>query len=117
MAKDGVVLEYESDESLDLDRVRQEINRTWFDALRDPQFLGRLKKDGIDATSLPTKGDEAISVKKHEGLTPEILGLLVGFGTALTPPALQIVKDLWAHVILPRIRADQGDDSIGKLKK
>lgn len=118
MEKTTSTLEYEVHRNLKLEKVNDEINRSWSNALQDPQFLEQLKKQGVDPTSLPHKGTEVIEVEKHgEGVTHEEIQLLVTFGTSLAPVVAKIIKDFWVHVILPRIRADQGEDSIGKEKK
>ena len=118
MAKTTAVLEYEAHQRLDLEKVNQEINRAWSSGLQDPQFLDQLRKQGVDPATLPQTGTEVIEVEKEgEGITPEEIKLLVSIGTSLAPVIAKIIKDLWVRVILPRIRADQGEDSIGKEKK
>jgi hypothetical protein len=113
-----LALEYQVHQRLNLEKVDQEINQAWSSALQDPKFLDQLKKQGIDAAILPQTGTEVIKVEKQgEGITPDEIRLLVSIGTSLAPVVAKIIKDLWVHVILPRIRVDQGEDSIGKEKK
>lgn len=118
MANTDATLEYGVHQKLNLEKVNKEINQEWSKALKDSQFLEQVKKAGVDPQSLPQSGSEVIAVKKEgEGITGEEVKLLVTIATTFAPVVATIVKDLWVHVILPRIRADQGDDSIGKEKK
>jgi hypothetical protein len=118
MPNTTLALEYQVHQRLNLEKVDQEINQAWSSALQDPKFLDQLKKQGIDAAILPQTGTEVIKVEKQgEGITPDEIRLLVSIGTSLAPVVAKIIKDLWVHVILPRIRVDQGEDSIGKEKK
>jgi len=117
MADVTVTLSYEAHENLDLGEVNEEINYAWSDALQDPEFLHKLKENGVDASTLPQTGTEVIAVEKEgEGLTPDEIKIIVTIVTSFTPVIATIVKDLWKNKILPRIRAKQGDDSIKKDK-
>jgi len=102
---------------LSVDQVQAEIVRFW-QALDNPDSSAldaELSAAGLSRAALVgVDRKKAITVRAGtSGTDPATVVLLV----SLAPSANRIIKDLWATVVLPRIRRRCGDDSIGEEKR
>lgn len=103
--------------TLSADQIQAEIAQFW-QALDDPgssTLKTELSAAGLDLTSLADVDTEnAITVRPGRSGADPVTAILI---VALAPSANQIVKDLWATAVLPRIRRRWGDDAIGEEKR
>ncbi|MFZ0042557.1 MAG: hypothetical protein WAK93_14695 [Solirubrobacteraceae bacterium] len=102
---------------LSVDQVQAEIAQFW-QALDNPgssALEAELSAAGLDRAALASFDREnAISVRAAtSGADPIAVVLLV----TLAPSTNRIIKDLWATIVLPRIRQRWGDDAIGEEKR
>ena len=102
---------------LSVDQVQAEIAKFW-QALDNPgssALEAELSAAGLDRTTLASiDRKNAITVRAGtSGADPTTAVLLV----TLAPSTNLIIKDLWAEVVLPRIRRRWGDDAIGEEKR
>jgi hypothetical protein len=102
---------------LSVDQIQAEIARFWqdLDNPDDPALDTELSAAGRDRAELADVDRKtAIDVRPGgSGVDPVTTVLVV----ALAPSANRIVKDIWATVLLPRIRRRWGDDAIGEEKR
>lgn len=102
---------------LSVDQLQAEITRFWqeFNDSSSSALDSELSAAGINRAALVNVDPQnAITVRAiTSGADPDVVLLAV----ALAPSANRIVKDLWATVLLPRIRRRWGDDAIGKPKR
>lgn len=111
------VLVYERGE-LSVDRLQAEVARFWqdfHDPARSSAVDTELKAAGIDRAAVA-------NVDQQNGITFEATRsggdtTVVLIAVALAPSANRIVKDLWATVLLPRIKRRWGADAIGQEKR
>jgi hypothetical protein len=93
-----IVQFWEDLDNLDSSALEAELSKAGF---------GRAALAGIDRTS-------AITVRAGtSGVDPTTAVILV----TLAPSANRVIKDLWATVVLPRIRKRWGEDAIGEDKQ
>jgi hypothetical protein len=107
---------------LSVDQLQAEIAKFW-QALDNPDgsipdrsvLDQELNKVGLNRTTLADVDREnAIIVQAGtSGVDPATAVLLV----TLAPSTNLIIKDLWATVLLPRIRRRWGEDAIGEEKR
>jgi hypothetical protein len=102
---------------LSVDQIQAEIAQFWQD-LDNPgssALKSELSTDGLDLTALAGADTaNAITVRAgRSGVDPGTALIIV----TLASPANRIIKDLWATVVLPRIRRRWGDDAIGEEKR
>ncbi len=106
---------------LSVDQVQAEIAQFW-QALDNPgsseveaELSAKLSATGLDRAALASfdRGN-AITVRAAaSGADPIAVVLLV----TLAPSTNRIIKDLWATIVLPRIRQRWGDNAIGEEKR
>jgi hypothetical protein len=106
---------------LSADQVQAAIAQFW-QTLDNPgssaleaELSEQLSKAGLDRAALATIDREnAITVRAaRSGVDPIGVVLLV----TLAPSTNRIIRDLWATIVLPRIRRRWGDDAIGEEKR
>ena len=103
---------------LSVDRLKAEIARFWqefHDPASSSAVDSELEAVGIDRAALANVDPRnAITIEaSRSGADPTIVLVAV----ALAPSANRIVKDLWATVLLPRIRRSWGADAIGQEER
>lgn len=95
---------------LTAEKLKTFLEKEWKE-LQDPS--SRLHQEaearGIEIEKVTDlKLSKAIEVKQESGLDPVTATIIVAFA----PVAAGIVSDLWAHVLLPRIRQHFGEDAL-----
>ena len=116
----GDKLEYEL-RKLSVSELQEDIDRLRTKLLDDSQL--RMKAiDKMKAINEDFKPEDLQQLKNDQAITANLSG--VGLDPATTavivsfsPLAAKILKDLWVHVILPKIRADRAKDSIKEKEK
>jgi hypothetical protein len=102
---------------LSVDQIQAEIAKFWWalDSSGSPAVEAELSAAGLDRTTLGSiDRKSAITVRAGtSGADPTTAVLLV----TIAPSTNLIIKDLWATVVLPRIRRRWGDDAIGEEKR
>jgi hypothetical protein len=80
-----------------------------------PMVDSELQAAGLDRAALANVDlRNAITVRAgNSGADPTAVLIIV----SLAPSANRVVKDLWATVLLPRIRRRWGDDAVGEEKR
>jgi hypothetical protein len=102
---------------LSVEQIQGEIAQFWqtLDNLDSAALKAELSAAGFDPTSLAgVDRQEAITVRAGQSGADAITAIII---VALAPSANQALKDLWATVVLPRIRKRWGDDAIGEEKR
>ncbi len=100
--------------NLNVKDLRSEIQRTLDELKSDPALRAmatqaNLDLDEIDRVLATTGKDKLIEVESRgAGLDPATTAVIVAFA----PVAAKIVRDIWDHVILPRIRKDHGSNTL-----
>lgn len=96
---------------LSADQVRHEINDFWTELETSQELQAELRSNGLtsDELSRLSKTDAIAIQIGSSGIDPLSVSLIVMFA----PAANRVLKDLWATVMLPRIRRRWGDDAIG----
>lgn len=106
---------------LSVDQIQAAIAQFWQDLdnpgspAREAELNEQLSTAGLDRAALATfDRKNAITVRAAtSGADPIAVVLLV----TLAPSTNRIIKDLWATIVLPRIRRRWGDDAIGEEKR
>ncbi len=96
---------------LSVESLQDEISRFWADVAEDPELQAELVAAGLNYTA----SDNAvfagqITVRpESSGVDPVSVVLIVSFA----PTANRVLKDIWADIILPRIKRRWGDNAVG----
>lgn len=102
---------------LSIDQIEAEIAQFWqeLDISTSSMLDSELQAAGLDRAALANVDQRsAITVRPGtSGADPTVVLIIV----SLAPSANRVVKDLWATVLLPRIRRRWGDDAIGEEKR
>jgi hypothetical protein len=102
---------------LSVERVQAEIAQFWeaFDNPGNSALEAGLGEAAIDRAALADVDRAcAITVRAGtSGVDPTTAVILV----TLAPSANRVIRDLWATVLLPRIRKRWGEDAIGEEKQ
>lgn len=102
--------EFDLNRSVTEEEFIHELDAIWKDVLTDSDLIRKAAAKGIDLTKM--RRDAAISVRQGVGIDPVFTPVIIGLGTALTPVAVQVVRDIWEQVVLPRIRREKGEDAL-----
>ena len=96
---------------LSAEQLQQEIARFWAELKESQELQEEVAAQGNNmATLRDIESATAIKVRlDSSGTDPASVVLIV----ALAPSANRALKDLWATILLPRIRRRWGDDAIG----
>ncbi len=107
---DGDELIYARGE-LSVESLQREIARFWADAAVSPELQAELAGAGLKyEESGDTESSQQIKVRAgSSGADPASVVLII----SLAPSANRVLKDIWADIILPRIKRRWGDDAIG----
>jgi hypothetical protein len=97
---------------LSAEQVEHEIARFWADVAASSELRAQLVATGLNFETLDKSNlPDAITVRvDSSGVDPVAVSLVIVFA----PTANRILKDVWATVLLPRIRRRWGDDAIGE---
>lgn len=102
---------------LSIDQIETEIAQFWqeFDTSASSLLDSELFAAGLDQAALSNVDRRnGITIRASaSGADPTVVLIIVSFA----PSANRIVKDLWAAVLLPRIRRRWGNDAIGEEKR
>jgi hypothetical protein len=96
---------------LSAESLQQEIARFWADVPESPELQAEVAAAGLDYPA-PDNALLAgqITVRPgSSGADPVTVALIVAFA----PAANRMLKDVWATVILPRIKRRWGQDAVG----
>jgi hypothetical protein len=95
---------------LTAEQLQREIAGFWAELEDNPRLRAEVEAAGIDSHLLgDLKDPHAITVRPDSsGADPEAVLLIIAFA----PAGNRILKDLWATVLLPRIKRRWGDDAI-----
>ena len=96
---------------LSVDSLQQEISRFWADVAKSPELQAELAAAGLNyAASDNAVFAGQITVRPgSSGADPASVILIISFA----PTANRVLKDIWADIILPRIKRRWGDNSVG----
>lgn len=92
-------------------QIQEEVARFWAELRGSSELEGQLNAAGISSAALADfdrQGMITVSVDSS-GADPASVLLVIAFA----PAANRVLKDLWASVLLPRIRRRWGDDAVG----
>jgi hypothetical protein len=96
---------------LSADQLLDEIARFWEESGTSPGLQLQLDGLGFDLGALKEiDQSELIKVRVDSSGTDPAS---VIFAISLAPAANRVLKDLWATILLPRIRRRWGDDAVG----
>lgn len=96
--------------TLSAEELQTEINRVWRDMRTSGEVGAEIAAAGFDRETLTRTEEIPITVyAEASGIDPSSVVLTVAFA----PSASHVLKDLWAAVLLPRIRQRWGNDAIG----
>lgn len=97
---------------LSAEQLREEIARFWADLKPGSAAQAQVDDAGLDSGVLDhVEPTDAITVRVgSSGTDPVSVVLIIAFA----PTANRALKDLWATVVLPRIRRRWGEDAIGR---
>jgi hypothetical protein len=107
---DGDELIYARGE-LSVESLQREIARFWADAAVSPELQAELDNAGLNyEASGGAEFSQQIKVRAgSSGADPASVILII----SLAPSVNRVLKDVWADIILPRIKRRWGDDAIG----
>jgi hypothetical protein len=90
--------------------LQTEINRIWHDMRTSRELRADITAAGIDHEALMQTEEIPITVHTEaSGIDPSSVVLAVAFA----PSASHVLKELWATVLLPRIKQRWGNDAVG----
>ena len=96
--------------ALSAEALQMMINEIWREMRTSPQLEAEITAAGFNRETLPQAEESPITVHAEaSGVDPTVKVLTVTFAAS----GGQVFKDLWATIILPRIRQRLGDDAIG----
>jgi len=92
---------------VEAEEVEREIDAVWTALQSDPTLRERAASAGVDLAKISgVKRSDAITVRR-EGSGFSGVEILIGLGIA-------IAKDVWAQIILPRLKQKFGSDAIAE---
>lgn len=96
---------------LTVEQLQEEISGFWTELQNSPKLGAEVDAAGLDSRVLSSLGNaDPIAVRlDSSGADPASVLLIIAFA----PAGNRMLKDLWATVVLPRIRRRWGDDAIG----
>jgi hypothetical protein len=97
-----------------LDDLNKTIDQLWDEIKTDPDSLRRAQEAGIDLDRLPSGRREKVIEVRRVGAGLEPASTAIGVGIAL---GAKVVRDVWTHVLLPRLRRKYGDKAITETKE
>jgi hypothetical protein len=95
--------------------LQEEIKRFWIELRTDPELERQVIAAGLGSEEFSRIDKEsAITIRVGtSGADPSTVVLIV----ALAPTANRVLKDLWANILLPRIKRRWGDDAVGSQRE
>jgi hypothetical protein len=115
-AREGHVVEpYETTYlrgELSAEQLREEISGFWAELKTGSEVQAEVDGAGLNSgvlNGIERAGEITVRVESS-GADPASVLLVIAFA----PAANRVLKDLWATVLLPRIRRRWGDDAIGR---
>lgn len=92
-----------------LKEVEQTVDKLWEGLTTDPQSLRRAKEAKINLNRLPPGRRNRFIKLRRKGSGIDPLSTVIGVSITL---GAKVVKDVWNHVLLPRLRKQYGDRSL-----
>jgi hypothetical protein len=92
-----------------------QIDELWADLRTDPVLIRDAEEAGIELRKLGSfRRSDVLQLRREgEAFDPVTTAIVVSF----SPVAAKIVKDLWEHVLLPRIRQKYGTNALNPADK
>jgi hypothetical protein len=97
-----------------LKELNETIDKLWAGLKSDPESLRRAEEAEINLARLPSGRRDRLIKLRRKGAGLEPASAAIGVGIAL---GSKVLRDLWNHVLLPRLRKQYGDQALKQTEK